>query len=320
MEDEKKARTKAELELGMVRRSPDLVNARERVAYLEEARSSADAAAAALQGRIVELEAAIALREEQLAILAAEIEALRAEAAEMPALRARAAQQLEAFARRADAAEERANQLERELAMGNAQAEELASLEAVLRERARAVHGLEQEVVRRERLVRELVAALEEAGGHVRPAAAEEALDARAAARAEALAHENAELLRRIDALATLAARREGDVQSTAWRIAELEQQVAILEAQAAAPPAQAEPSAAEPSVVTVERSESSDRGAPDGALSDALEQLDILKQALAQEHEARQRAESGEALAHARAELQRQAALIEQLSAARSA
>jgi hypothetical protein len=59
------------------------------------------------------------------------------------------------------------------------------------------------------------------------------------------------------------------------------------------------------------------DAGGRDGAdrrLTQALDQLDVLRTALAQEHEARARVESGEELARAHAEIQRQAVLMEQL------
>jgi hypothetical protein len=51
-----------------------------------------------------------------------------------------------------------------------------------------------------------------------------------------------------------------------------------------------------------------------DRKLAEALDQLDALRTALSQEHEARTQAESGEELARARAEIQRQAVLMEQL------
>ena len=52
----------------------------------------------------------------------------------------------------------------------------------------------------------------------------------------------------------------------------------------------------------------------PTGASPQALDELDALRTALSQEHEARARAESGEELARARAEIERQAVLMEQL------
>jgi hypothetical protein len=50
-------------------------------------------------------------------------------------------------------------------------------------------------------------------------------------------------------------------------------------------------------------------------ALSAALDELDTLRKAFVQEHEARVRAESGEELARARVEIERQAVLLNQLA-----
>jgi hypothetical protein len=102
-----------------------------------------------------------------------------------------------------------------------------------------------------------------------------------------ALTDDNARLQRKLDGLALDLARREADSQATAWKVAELERRLA-----------------SSPS--------SSGRAAP--ASSDVLDQLDALRRALTQEHEARVRAESGEELARARAEIQRQSALLSQL------
>jgi hypothetical protein len=49
--------------------------------------------------------------------------------------------------------------------------------------------------------------------------------------------------------------------------------------------------------------------------LAAALDELDALRRALTQEHEARIRAESGEDLVRAREELARQSVLLEQLA-----
>jgi hypothetical protein len=161
-------------------------------------------------------------------------------------------------------------------------------------------------------MVHELVAALEEVRGiapdpleagrlNEMPAEALENARGASLAEAEALARENEELKSRIETLAALAARREGDAQSTGWRVAELEQQVAALEGR----------------LNENDEHDGKVGGELAQKLEGALEELDILKQALAQEHEARMRAESGAELVAARAELQKQAALIEQLSRA---
>jgi hypothetical protein len=108
-----------------------------------------------------------------------------------------------------------------------------------------------------------------------------------------ALGEENSRLRAQLDALALDLARREGEAQATAWQVTELERRLAQA----------AEPSTPETSVQGTDR-----------RLTLALDQLDALRAALAQEHEARTRVESGEELARAHAEIQRQAVLMEQL------
>jgi hypothetical protein len=78
----------------------------------------------------------------------------------------------------------------------------------------------------------------------------------------------------KIDALALELARRHSELEASKWRVAELERKLAAT--------------------------------APN-------DQVEVLRQALAQEHEARVHAESGQALEQARAELQKQAVLLEQ-------
>jgi predicted nucleic acid-binding Zn-ribbon protein len=111
-----------------------------------------------------------------------------------------------------------------------------------------------------------------------------------------ALTEENTALRQKLDALALELARREGDAQASGWTIAELEGRLAA--ASAAPPPVAVQPSAAD----------------LQHRLGQALDELDALRQAFSQEHEARARAESGEELTRARAEIQRQATLLEQL------
>ncbi|HEY8091937.1 MAG TPA: hypothetical protein VIF09_28945 [Polyangiaceae bacterium] len=231
------------------------------------------------------LERDLAERGRQLAELSAEVEQMRS-AAEAGSI---AASQVEALALRADRAE---RALAAALPEGEGaierQAEELLRYEEALRERALAVRTLEAEVARREKLVRELVATIEEqassgsATGHA--GSTNGAPDPVLVA---ALTDDNARLQRKLDGLALDLARREADSQATAWKVAELERRLA-----------------SSPS--------SSGRAAP--ASSDVLDQLDALRRALTQEHEARVRAESGEELARARAEIQRQSALLSQL------
>jgi hypothetical protein len=212
---------------------------------------------------------------------------------------------------RAERAEARASLLEAQLAeVAEAQGRELAELELLLRQRAQAMALFEQELARREGMVRELVAALEEAGGvdaqvphsHAASEALEEMRSDLHHVRAE-----NVGLRGKLDGLALEVARREGELVARTWRIAELEERVASLEARAE-PPAERptpEPAASEPAHVA--------HAPPPGAPAQA--ELLALRQALAQEHDARVRAESGEELTRARADLARQAVLLEQLA-----
>jgi hypothetical protein len=156
---------------------------------------------------------------------------------------------------------------------------------------------LEKELVRRAVLVKELVASLEEAregasSGPVFEAAAPlSAPTPRRAASEAAPAEDVSRLRRKLDELASEVARREGELTARAWRIQELEN---------ALHRARPEGRRAE--------------GEPDAALRKALDEVDALRKALAQEHDARVAAESGEELARARSELARQATLLEQM------
>ena len=303
LEDEKKARTKAEHDLATARKGPELSATRERVSYLEEALRAAEDVVNALQGRAADLEAALAVAlsgAEQVALLASELDAARraAEAGN------EAATQLQAAIVRLGHAEQRTGTLEQEISRhGDAQGGELAELEEALRDRARAIKALERELLRRERMVQELVAALDEAHVDRSPLHEPEQAPASPAVRND-LAAENAALRAKLDALALDAARREGDAQTSAWRIAELERALASASIRIEAGPATIPPPA-----------DSAQPGDLERQLAAARDELHVLKQALAQEHDARRRSEGGEELARARTELQRQAVLIEQLS-----
>jgi chromosome segregation ATPase len=296
LEDEKRVRTRAEVDLGMVRKNPELAAARERIALLEDGLRTAEEATAVLQARVIEAEKAIAAREAELRAFAEEIAPLR-EIASMPRIDPERAQ---AWLARAEQAEARAALLEAQVAeLAEGHGAELAELEVVLRQRGGAIAALERELIRREGIVRELVAALEENREHGEPGEHGPSAQATQALAAEIdglqghlrkVVDENAELRAKLDALALEVARREGELQARTWRIAELEERVASLEAR---PPEPAAPAREEA----------------------AHTELGALRQALAQEHEARVRAESGEELTRARADLARQAALLEQLS-----
>jgi hypothetical protein len=266
--------------------------ATEAVAALEEALRARSAHG-------MELETSLTARGRELAELSMEVEEMRA-AAEAGRI---AAAQVEEVALRSDRAERRVAALELELAKGNeTTSRELADLERVLRERAQAVRELEAELARREQMVRDLVGTLEEAEARLAaprdasPQAQAEAPPAASpenagAAAAIAIAEENARLRAQLDLLALDLARREGEAQAMVWQVMELERRLAQF---------------AEPPVPSSQ--------GPDRQLDQALDQLDALRTAFAQEHEARTRAESGEELARAQGEIQRQAVLMEQL------
>jgi hypothetical protein len=182
-----------------------------------------------------------------------------------------------------------------------AHAVELARIEEVLRERSQAIRLLEGEVARRDRMVHDLVGALEEAhvdvpaASPVEPSAPapmagaepERAAFAEAEAETEAAAAAVVVLRARLDALALDLARREGEAHASAWKIEELERKLTESAAPAAPPP-------------------------PRGTLHD---EIDALRQALVQEHAARVRVEAGEEMTRLRAEVARQAALLDQLA-----
>ncbi len=236
--------------------------------------------------RVTELEGALVERARHLSDLSAEVEERRV-AAEAGRV---AAADLERIARRAESAERRRAELEHELAtVGEAHAGELVRFEEGLRDRARAVKTLEVELARREQMVRELVSAINEAAASVEPVALGPPLQGASVVNGglgdPGLANENARLRDQLNGLALDLARREGEAQAAAWTVAELEGRLAHLA------------TAAEPQV---------------GVARAALDELDALRRALAQEHEERRKAEAGAGVA--RAEVERQAALLEQL------
>jgi hypothetical protein len=323
--DEEEADEELELE-EIVAPGPSAEEEAERLRILESLESRVRAEV----DRAAELEATLALREREMTQLSAHAEGV--------AERARAAAAaMEPMAARLDRAELRAAEMQDQLARaGDFHAAEHARFEDALRERAQALREVEAELARRERMVRELVGALEEAAAPVvaaspaeaKPSTFEPTADAiaeaneaastataRAAAATEAATEataENARLRDQLDALALELARREGEAQATLWTVSELERRLALTNAGTepdalrladAAPPAA--PAMAPP--VTAGRED----GDIHAALSAAQDQLDALRQALAQEHEARVKAESGEELARARAEIRRLESLI---------
>ncbi len=208
--------------------------------------------------------------------------------------------------------------------IAEAHAAETAAYEEQLRDRARVIAGLEKELVRREQLVKELVTSLEESregttNGITFEAAAPLSVPPRRSDEGSrvlvgddrAVVEEAARLRRKLDELAAEVARREGELTARAWRITELENEVARLERALEAAEREREAHHAEPG-----RADEKPTEAEAAELARARDELDALRQALAQEHAARIAAESGEELARARSELARQAALLEQMRA----
>ena len=284
VEEERKLRQKAEVELGMSRGNPELQSGKARVAELEAALRELRDAAPASPGLDPSV---LAASERAVAEVNARAEQLHAqlEQANHAVARSRSRiddveRQLMGAAKALEEAEARAIQAEAqeqrlavvaEQAVANAETyrrtlaeqgggyeAELQRFEEVLRERAKQIQQLEHEVLRRERLVKELLSTLEELGAsHASPdqvVALERQctglvreVDHQAQRAAQLEQHGNElkkSLLERqreqaqtlgeidalhgkLDALALETARREGDLQASFWRVAELEGQLA---------------------------------------------------------------------------------------------
>ena len=289
-------RRNAELEAALAEGAPRLAQmeaayaeAAARVAELEAAFAEAQARAAELeaafaeaQARGAELESALADTSERLdlALRAQQEQRAHVDADVRHRVAALERELEEAHRRLASERSEHGARLERAFAEGEARghatAQALADEITVLEQRVRERAGAVKELEREVRRREKIVKELLQMLEE-----AQQGGPIVPAAPAE-------DLRPRLDALALDLARRESDLEAARWRVAELEQRLARPEAAEAPAPAPSAP---------------------------AGEEVEVLRQALAQEHEARRRAESGEALTRAREELQRQAVLIEQLS-----
>ena len=216
---------------------------------------------------------------------------LSGEVERLQAVAATATLQLEELAARAERAERSAAAAEPELArMSEVHAVEMSRYEEALRTQARATRELEAELSRRERMVEELVDSLDEATSGVAPPASPPDPAANETIDDAAVVDENLQLRQRLDALALELARREGEAKASAWSIAELERRLEM---------------AAKESPPTVAGASNGDEHVdPDmeRRLASALDELEVLRQALTQEHEARLRAESSTASEERRA------------------
>jgi hypothetical protein len=259
------------------------------VAALAQERLNAHALEAQLQDAVRRSQAVDDLKAalDQHGLRVVELEAaLEEERAEAEDGRVAAAQ-LEETGNQLEQARQLAAATQAEMARtGQAHVVELARFEETLRERAQNIRSLEVEVTRRDRMVRELVDSLET----LSPVHPPEERSSDPTPLTDELARENSILRWRLDALALELARRDAEMQAGEWSIQELEHELAREEP--AASPTQGEAQ----------------------RLAAALEELEALRLALTQEHQARVRAESGEELVRARSEIQRQAALVEQL------
>ena len=304
--------TMASLERRLLAAEQGLLERDDRIAALSaelDAQHSARAAAPAFD--ISEIVTRAERAEEALARALAEIAAREENLATRDGARVAELDELVARAERAEAA--LALNVADLAHVAEAHAAETASYEEQLRDRARVIAGLEKEVVRREQLVKELVASLEESregttNGVTFEAAAP--LSVPPPRPDPAVVEEMARLRNKLDELAAEVARREGELTARAWRITELENERTRLERAYETATQQLE------SAKTAAPSSARSAEGLEGELARARDELDALRQALAQEHAARLAAESGEELAHARSELARQAVLLEQMRA----
>jgi hypothetical protein len=138
----------------------------------------------------------------------------------------------------------------------------------------------------------------------------------------QALLDENGRLKRQLDALAIDLARREADAHASGWTVAELERRLIDLQSrwaereQKPLEGSQEADAVKAPSVDVAADDRDSGAAVSGAPLSRALDELDALRRALAQEHEARVRVESGAALAQARSDIERLTVLLEQHAA----
>jgi hypothetical protein len=251
-----------------------------------------------------ELEAALAAETHHVSDLLTQVDEARAAAA---ASRGSAQAEIEAITQRAHQTDRRSEGLERDLAAaGEAYAAELARFEEALRERAQAIRLLEAEIVRRDQIVRDLVSALDESGSPPQPPTGDDPVEG------GTLLAENARLRERLDALALDLARREGEARASSWSVAELERRLAELTSANGGVRRESEAASIAPS--------DPGRAESNAALVAALDEIDVLKRALSQEHDSRLRAESGDALARARSDIERLTVLLEQSTREREA
>lgn len=264
-----------------------------RAAELEAILSAAQQALGVLERRVIAAEQGMLERDDQIAALNAELDQRGGHGEDLATVDPRLLAEILERAERAEAGV--ALHVADLAQLAEAHAAETATIEAQLRERAGVIKSMERELERREELVKELVTTLEEA----REGAPGPVFEAAPVVQLEA-AGEVAQLRRKLDELALEVARREGELQARGWKITELENELTRAKSKERAAPS-GDPQAGR-------------AGELERDLMRARDELDALRQALTQEHAARMAAESGEELSRARAELARQAVLLEQL------
>jgi SAM-dependent methyltransferase len=258
LEDEKKARTKAEVELGLIRGKPEapsrgneIAEANQRIAQLEAALEAARSASpdAALAKRVAELEASLSKVEQRAAEAEAQREAAEQRAEALALVLADEKRARETLAVQNEALEKRVAQLGAELAGTEALSADLDALEAQLRDRGHRITELERQLREGERVGKELLEELEAlraegtsgatnggvagaaGGGGVGASLPQGPSFAPSAAPAPI---EAAPLppgsMPQLDFLADRAARAEADLQAARWRITQLEQSLAAEE------------------------------------------------------------------------------------------
>ncbi|AKU99725.1 response regulator receiver [Labilithrix luteola] len=298
---------RADLESRLEQANVERDAAVERGVGLEEVIEAAQQALASMERRLGGAERGMLERDDRIAALSAELEASR-EGERQLGTGATADVALPAPEMLADVAHlaSRAERAEAALALQvadlaqvvEAHAVEMARVEDQLRERAGVIAEMERELVRRESFIKELVVTLEEAREGQAPVPFEAPFAA-----PEVDPAEMARMRRKLDELAMEVARREGELVAQAWRIEELENARETSGGGRAS------------EILAAERRDATQADL-EGDLGRARDELAVLRQALTQEHAARVAAESGEELTRARAELQRQAVLLEQLRA----
>ena len=232
----------------------EVVKEREIVAAFAAVQLQAELLAAQLDDsrrKIVALETRVLERDDQMAALLGELDALRRTGADLVSPDPEILAQLIVRAERSESSL---------VIISEGHASEMAGVEMQLQERAQVLAATEKELLRREKLVKELVSELEEAragnGGIVFQSVPPNTTDP----------DEVVRLRRKIDELALEIARRDGELLAQHWRLQEIEH---TTKGPSTAPDASAK------------------------ELDGVRHELDALRQALTQEHAARIAAES---------------------------